>query len=592
MAADPLNQVGRWSASETVFESAAPLVVMAGSWYIAYRLLGGAASGRPFTAMELATLLGSCVAATTWSTTRLLALLGRRRLGSIIVVPAIVAGTIIFGLETTIPGAFARVCTSTIHGQLVTITGFVAGTPDDGEEPATEKVCQVRSVPGNPYLPGTFVHAAWDGNLSGNMLLLLASVGFLSALAFRDQRLRATKIPEKLYESLRLSPATGSASVVGGLSKTGGVQACGNPTLWAEPCGQLYNGDREMQPGEWCIRCQQVYHRNERDITLSVVSLTTIDIDVLNGLERLDTTSWDRGTRKDPDPRISGEERWAILGDIVLPDVVTVAQALALVHERLKEWAGSKDPRVQKAANIAASRASRICAWIWFGRVSQQLTDARPTTDVRFAIGSLRLRDLVGDRVESLVLQLDTGLLPLELRTGFRMMDLEGKVRAQNSRSVVWVPVSPKSAKDGVWVDRIEGEALRAWLGTERLQREQLKGTAMPLPYLPYVSANKPEPVEVEEEGTEGTDPMGAASVRAPVVREASRPDPYEKRKITEGSLDFIRVPLTDADEVAMDEAGLPLRSIGDAISEWGWFEWEQIQLMRQQALVLVEAGR
>ena len=30
-------------------------------------------------------------------------------------------------------------------------------------------------------------------------------------------------------------------------------------------------------------------------------------------------------------------------------------------------------------------------------------------------------------------------------------------------------------------------------------------------------------------------------------------------------------------------------RGVGASMSEWDWLEWEQIELLRQQALVLVE---
>jgi hypothetical protein len=49
---------------------------------------------------------------------------------------------------------------------------------------------------------------------------------------------------------------------------------------------------------------------------------------------------------------------------------------------------------------------------------------------------------------------------------------------------------------------------------------------------------------------------------------------------------------LTDSGEVMVDDQGHPMRSAGDSVAEWMWFEWEQIQLLRQQALVLVDTGR
>ncbi len=596
MALDPLTLVGRWAVSENMVESAVPLGAAAACWFLTYSMLGAPAYARPYTGLELAALLGTCAAVTGWAVARQASLLGRRRHNGVLFLPIFIGFLAVTGVQRGVTSGFSKTCSGTLKGSIVKISGF-------GEEPEELKACQITAVPGNAYLPGTLILPAWNGDITFSLGFWLFACNFLGALAFRDVRLRPSKLAESLYEKLRLAPGAGSTSAVEGVGRNGSVQACGNPTLWGEPCGQLYNGEKEFSPGEWCIRCQQIYRRNERDITLTVVSLTSTDIDVLNGLERLDTTSWDRGRRKDPDPRISGEERWAVLGAVTLPDVMPISQVLALVHERLGEWGGASDPRVRKAATIAAKRGSRICAWLWFGRVTQQLTDARPTTDVRFAVGPMRLRDLVPESADQVVLQLDVGLLPLELRTAFRMVDMNGNVRAQNSKYIVWVPVAPAKSPAGLWVDRMEGEALRTWIGTERLRADSARGTSVPIAYFPYLEPPQPEAPAQEGPGSvdlpESTDPnILAAHVRVPEPKPAppsppmELPDPAKEKIPRAGSLDFVRVPLTDSGEVVVDDQGHPMRSAGDSVAEWMWFEWEQIQLLRQQALVLVDTGR
>src|SRR5690606_30708713 len=107
-------------------------------------------------------------------------------------------------------------------------------------------------------------------------------------------------------------------------------------------------------------------------------SLFGDEIDVLNGLERVDTLAWSHGEPIPPDARISGEERWVHMGDIVAPDVITVAQLLSLTHEKVAAWSKSDNPRIAGAATIAKRRASRIAAWVWFGSLSHRLTYARP----------------------------------------------------------------------------------------------------------------------------------------------------------------------------------------------------------------------
>jgi hypothetical protein len=195
-----------------------------------------------------------------------------------------------------------------------------------------------------------------------------------------------------------------------------------------------------------------------------------------------------------------------------------------------------------------------VCAWLWLGRHAQRLTYARPTPRTLFAFGSMRLRDLVPDSGEEITLQLDVGLLPVEVRSAFRRTFLAERrdPEVQNSKVDIWVPVGPLKPPPGnAWVDRVAGDALRSWLATERARGEEVRGVSTPLPYVRHV-------------------PDGA-------------PPPPERAS---GRLDLVVMPTAaDGSDVAMT------RSVGDSIAEWEWLDWEQIQLLRQRCLVLVEEG-
>ena len=73
------------------------------------------------------------------------------------------------------------------------------------------------------------------------------------------------------------------------------------------------------------------------------------------------------------------------------------------------------------------------------------------------------------------------------MRTAFlkTFLDETRLSRFQNSKFDMWVPVAPKLSVDlaGLWVPRVEGEALRKWLSTGRLQQEGKRGITVPRPY-------------------------------------------------------------------------------------------------------------
>ena len=64
--------------------------------------------------------------------------------------------------------------------------------------------------------------------------------------------------------------------------------------------------------------------------------------------------------------------------------------------------------------------------------------------------------------------------------------------RYQNSKLDVWVPIAPRLSAElaGMWVPRVEGEALRKWLATGRLQEE---GKRIAVPYTIYDTPEEDE---------------------------------------------------------------------------------------------------
>jgi hypothetical protein len=542
---DPLNTMGTRRTAETAIEITVPLVASLSAWWVGQHFLGVPSVSRELGPLELAMILGAIVSLLSWFVVRQLGVMEVRR-PWVLATWAVAANTISMGALSTYVGfSFEDACTE--------LTGVVVETAplslpgDAGLQLGGTKVCQLTPVPGNPYLPGTLLRPTWSGDLTPLLVAWLLLLSAAAAVGLRNVRVMHTRMGLALVDGLRMAPAAGKKAVVG--NGDGELQACGNATLWGEPCGQLYGADKVFEPGEWCLRCAQTFRRSERTLSFSVVSLFTADVDVLNGLERLDASSWVPNEPAPPDARLSGQERWVTLGRIEVPDVVTVSTLLSLVHERLKAWGGRATETTKPAFDLAEKRASRLAAWIWFGSHDHRLTYARPTDNVLLALGPTRLRDLALEVGEELVLQLDIGLLPLELRTGFRQTFLDPGREAvvQNSRQDFWVPVTGSvPRKDGLWVPRIEGDALRAWLSVDRLRGDEVRGVSSPRPYVPRQEA-------------------ASATVR-------------------EGMLDLVRMAVADDGEVDGETA--PAASI----TEWAWLDQAQIELLRQQALVLVAA--
>ncbi len=531
--ADPLFTMGARRTAETLTEMLVPFTVAGTVWWQAKNYLAEPSVSRELSTFELYVLLCGVAAIGAWYAGRQLCLVNVKRPWTHVFV---IAGTCLgsmYGLGTAVRWGFSSECTE-LAGLLVQ-TQVLFGSEG--------LVCQIGGVPDNPYLAGVLLRPAWDGHISFPLGVVLAIVPTLVGYGMRDVRLRSSRIGLGLIDQLQLAPAAGDQAVLGDASDV--VQACANATLWGEPCGQMYPKSKVFEPGEWCVRCAQVYQRTERVVSFDVVSLFTSDIDVLNGLERLDASAWGQGEPEPPDARLSGQERWVRLGRIEVPDVVSVATLMQFLHGRLKVWAGSAREEDQLAFDLAAKRASKLACWIWMGRHRDRLTYARPTHRALLALGATRLRDLDLDIGEELVLQLDIGLMPLELRSGFRQTFLDGREPiVQNSKQDFWVPVTAiRPRPDGLWIPRIEGAALRAWLSLDRIRPPDVRGVTSPRAYV----------------GMEG-EPDAAT-----------------------GTLDLVRMPL-DGTEPTMEIWP------GTSIAEWVWMERQQIELLRQQVLVMVDA--
>ncbi len=472
--------MGYWSGKEKAFEGVLPFTFSGLAFYHLSGLMGSVSVGKQLTQLELYVYLGSLACLVSWTVSRQMFLFGRRRpltIGFFAVGAALGA---IYGLSSLVVSNFEEGCTL-IGGTLQQSNSFLYGREAD-----ISTICQVGGIPGNNYVPGTLVRPSWNGIISVPIWCFLAILSVCTTVAFRDKRIRRSKIVKDLYKLLEYAPGTGLNGALGGKPKDGKVQACTNPTFWGEICGQMYSAEKVFEPGEWCGRCNQTYVKAERELTFSVVSLFTDNIDLLNMLEKKDTLSWDVPGRIPADGRQSGVERWVVLGKITVPDVISVSQMLSIAHDMLKQWK-SEDERTQTAIELAQKRASKLYGWIWFGRQNKRLTYARPTTKVQMAVGTTRIRDVVTDSGEELYLQLDIGLLPVEMRTAFlrTYLDVARIPRFQNSKFDMWVPVAPKLTDKlaGLWVPRIEGEAFRKWLSTGRIQEEGKRGVTVPRAY-------------------------------------------------------------------------------------------------------------
>ncbi|MAA77897.1 MAG: hypothetical protein CL916_01455 [Deltaproteobacteria bacterium] len=636
MSLEPLKSLGFWRGKEMAVESFLPITISGFCIWKVKGLTSAIAVGKPLTMTELYVFFGALVAVVSWAMSRQVYLMGRRKPSWIAFFSCILSLMIVYVLSNLATSGFSYSCTDIYKGTVISAHEFWGAKK--------ELVCQVGGISGNGYLPGTLLRPVWDGQITVPMWIFFSFVSLCAAVSFRDRRFISTSMILRLYKLLEYASATGVEGCLGGKPKNGQVYACSNPTLWGEICGQLYSGDYEFEPGEWCGRCGQPFVKAERSLTFNVLSLFTDNIDLLNMLEKKDTLSWDvtESGKMPADGRQSNVERWVVLGQVTVPDVVSVAQLLSIIHFHFPIWSAG-DERIKDTIDLAKKRSSKLYGWIWFGNMSKRLTYAKPTNKVLMAMGTTRLRDLITDSGETLNFQLDVGLLPVEMRSAFHMsfVDKEPEEdRYQNSKYDIWLPIGPKLAANfaGLWVPRVEGDALRKWLSVGRLQKKGKRGVTSPKPY--YLNMEKleeemiflpeaPEEFDVEEVGNvveeieEEADHISRffevekeeeeGSSFLPFFEETDseeeipsedtdvvihKPEPvaveqetYEDKKIPvpevkEGSLDIVVTPYYDQYET---EPKLSAVGLGDSIAEWEWLEPEQIQRLRQQCLVLVD---
>ena len=619
MSANPLQSMGYWRGFEGSIEIAVPVTVAGLVFFRIKNVMVQAAMGRPLTSLEIMVMLGAMVAVISWAVSRQMFLGGKRKPIWIAVLAVCFSLGAVWGLTKMLSSGFETSCAKVYKGVIIELASIWKNEKSIA--------CQVGGIPGNNYIPGALIRPAWDGQASGLLWVFLSIVSIFSSVAMRDVRVRPTQIVKKLYKLLEYAPASGLKGVLGPKAGDGRVQACANSTFWGEICGQLYSADKKFEPGEWCGRCNQTYTKADFELTFNIVTLFTDNIDLLNMLEKKDTLSWDVPGRIPADGRQSGVERWVVIGQVTVPDVISVSQLLSITHELLGGMK-SENERTQSAIDLAKKRASKLYGWVWFGRQTKRLTYARPTNKVQMAVGTTRLRDLVTDSGDELYLQLDIGLLPLEMRTAFlkTFQDEKRAPRYQNSKADIWVPIAPKLTDKlaGMWVPRIEGDALRKWLATGRLQEEGKLGVTIPCPYTVYEEPDQEEIQEaidqviqedVVEEAPKEMDwtdifdfppDVGAPDAPTVVTEEMdevdnipSAPDadvsmviaPIQELpnvSVEPGSLDIVRVPYNRS----QTEPDMEAIRVGDSLAEWQWLEPEQIQMIRQQVMVLVDGNR
>ena len=520
-------------------ELLAPVGLAGLAWGLSVVYLAAPTPAVGVTHLELAALFGANAALTGWAGGRVMYLMRRRHPRWAVGASWALCVVMLLLLPRLSADRFAARCAEAWGGAVVSARVSAARPA-----PESRPVCKVGGVVGSPYLTGRLLRPRGSGPLNLWVWPGLLAIAGLAALGWRDRCLVPTAIGERVLRGLPYAAAGGwAASPRGGPSRSDKIEACANVTWWGELCGQVYPGDKAPAPGGACVRCHQGFRPAARRLTLRVVSLVSADADELNALEKQDMVSWTPADGPRDELGASGRPRWAVLGQVELPDVLTVAQALALVHARLPGWAEAPgSPERARAIKLAQGRASLVSAWLWAGAHETRLNRARPEREATLAVGPQRLRDLNPRRGGALWLQLDVGLMPLELWEG-RQRPSAGPA---NLRSALWIPVAaPRrpAQTPGLWVPRVEGDALRAWLRVSRRRASPDQDQLAPY------------------------QPKGAP----PGLR-------------GQGPLDLVIRPI---DPKSREPSAQP--QPGESIAEWLWLERAQIQLLRRSALVMVE---
>ena len=489
----PLTEVARRRAWEQAIEAVLPLALAGALTYATAQVLARPSESQTVTTLQLAVLLGSVAATFGWAAGRQMWTFGWKRLWLLVGVGAVVGTLAVYGMASAVTASFSSLCLE-LSGEMVTGGDSLSGK---------QVSCRLAGVTGNPFLTGTSIRPRWGGVIPLWGWVWSVGLALLGVVAARDLRLFRSRVPFKFYDSFRWQPGGGSASALGEEKIVdGAVVACANNTWWGEPCGQLYSADKIWAPGAWCGRCQLPVQLDSERYTIDVAIPAMSDITRLNALERLDAVAWEPGTPlMRPDASVSGHIRWFRVGRVTFPGVLTVSQALALIYEALPGWGATAELPVQRAAQEAVARGSRLAAWFWAGDVDDRLHLPTPSRSVVLAAGARRLRDFIPGLGQRLTLQLDTGVCPIELRSGFvhRVRrqgagEGAGKVLHRNFRVFTWIPTAPSDVlQNGLWVPRLEGAALRQWLATQRNRTDLPQGATLPSAYVPF-QGKSPKP--------------------------------------------------------------------------------------------------
>lgn len=379
-------------------------------------------------------------------------------------------------------------------------------------------------------------HAAWDGAPVWLLACAFGAMLPLGALAFRDLRLMPSRQGLRLWEEHALNPAPKPPAAR--------VKACRNMTLSGQPCGAWYP---EELPLDACPGCDQAFRPAEL-VDIEVWGMNTVDLRALNQQARANRSTREPGRSFSRPQR---ESPWILYGRLTdVPEVLSMAQTLALVHAHLDFAAETNKQAEPTRARELLTKASRLSAWcwltedVWIGDDNESCLLRVKPDQVRLAAGATRLSELTGlRRTAALRIQLDQGLLPLNVHWAYRFEGTGSTVSAQQD---LWVPVAPPDDEGGRWVPRLAGDAVRTWLS----------------------DLGRGEPgVELQarlrhEEGK-----------LRPATPHAHRP--MELLMLPRGSL------------MAIEESAEVLSpGLGDWLADWDWLGADKIQQLRQQVLV------
>lgn len=557
-----LQRMALQRAFEIATEAVIPLGITALTALFVVMQLSEPTAGRALNSAEVFLLVALPTILVAWTMARAIFLLGYRK-PWLFVVGALGASALFVG---TLPWITAYVyedrCLE-LKGRLLAVRPFdVSVSPDlrAGATSSLSSVCQLELQTPTPYRSGAFLRPVWQGvpQLMPWGYFGLALLSVLAGLGLRDRRVFATRMALRAWQGVRLQPAMGGRTAFLSKEESGRMSlhwdACANPTLWGEPCGHLYPAGYTFAKGESCSRCGLVF-RPSPTVTLSVVTLRYGDLDYLNNLEHRDARVWKQGEPQ-PNPPDTHESRWIDLGDVTLPDVLSMAQVLSLMRDWL-ERLPAEDVVRKRAVRLALERSSQLAAWCWFNDEAPSLKYGIPTRDVVLASGTQRLRDLFSGHAGWKGLQLDIGLLPLDLRLGLwkppEAWSGDGIMPAMgqrfNNRQVFWIPVSRvafSKETDGMWVPRVEGAGLRAWL--------TVTSRAAWFKPAPYAWDGAPWSTLVDFEKPHDLDTIPLSLVRLP---------PPEEEPITHDC------------------------QLGCRLSEWDWLDRRHLELLRRQAVFM-----